>query len=282
MLISLMVAALAAAAPPMAAQDTTVTVERGTRLHVDNHRGEVLITTWGRDAVRVRATELGDRQRLAVTRSGSVLRVRPDGSRGPQEADLEIVIPAWMDVRVEGNQLDVGIRGGQGEISIETIGGDVVVQGGAGLVAVRTIQGEVTIRGARGRIEAVSVNEDVTLSDIGGDLYVETTNGDITLHGIRSTSARATTVNGDIDYRGTIRDNGRYIFATHNGDIGVTVAAATNAMVTVSTYHGEFESEFPVRLTGATRDRQFNFTLGSGSARLELESFNGEIRLRRP
>lgn len=284
MLTSLMIAALAAAAPPppVAAQDTTVPVERGARLHVENHRGEVLVTTWGRDAVRVRARDLDDRQRLSVTRSGSVLRVRPDGSRGPRDADLEIVIPTWMDVRVEGNQLDVGVRGGQGEISIETVGGDIVVHGGAGLVAVRTIQGEVSIRGARGRIEAVSVNEDVTLTDIGGDVYVETTNGDITLQGIRSTSARATTVNGDIEYQGTIRDSGRYVFATHNGDISVTVAAATNAMVTVSTYHGDFESEFPVRLTGATRDRQFNFTLGSGSARLELESFNGEIRLRRP
>lgn len=281
MLIPLMVAAIAAA-PAGAAQDTTVAVERGTRLHVENHRGEVVITTWGRDAVRVRAVDLGDRQRLSVSRSGSVLRVRPDGTRGPQDADLEVVMPAWMDLRVEGNQLDVGVRGAEGEVSVETVGGDVVVEGGAGLVSVRTIQGEVAIRGAVGRIEAVSVNEDVTLIDVGGDLYVETTNGDITLRDARSTSVRATTVNGDIEYAGTIRDNGRYVFATHNGDMSVTVPRETNAMVTVSTYHGEFESDFPVRLTGATRDRQFNFTLGSGSARLELESFNGEIRLRRP
>ncbi|HUG41610.1 MAG TPA: DUF4097 family beta strand repeat-containing protein [Longimicrobiales bacterium] len=281
MLIPLMVAALAAI-PAATAQDTTLAVERGTRLHVENHRGEVVIATWARNEVRVRATELGDRQHLAATRSGAVLRVRPDGGRGPQDADLSIVVPTWMDVRVEGNQLDVGIRGVEGEVSVETVGGDVVVEGGAGLVSVRTIQGEVSIRGARGRIEAMSVNDDVTLTDIGGDLYVETTNGDITLRGIRSTSARATTVNGDIVYDGTIRDNGRYVFATHNGDVEVTVARDANAMVTVSTYHGEFESDFPVRLTGATRDRQFTFTLGSGSARLELESFNGEIRLRRP
>ena len=281
MLIPLMVAALAMV-PAAAAQDTVVAVERGTRLHVENHRGEVVISTWSRDAVRVRAIDLGERQRLSVGRSGSVLRVRPDGTRGPEDAELEIAVPAWMDIRVEGNQLDVGIRGGEGEISVETVGGDVVVEGGAGLVSVRTIQGEVGIRGAVGRIEAVSVNEDVTLTDVGGDLYVETTNGDITLQAARSTSVRATTVNGDIEYAGTIRDNGRYVFATHNGDMSITVPRETNAMVTVSTYHGEFESDFPVRLTGATRDRQFNFTLGSGSARLELESFNGEIRLRRP
>lgn len=279
MLIPVLVAALAAMP---AVQDTMVPVERGMRLHVENARGEVLVSTWDRAAVRVRGVDLEDRQRIAVTSSGSVLRVRPEGSRGYQDADLEIVVPVWMDVRVEGNQLDVTVRAGEGEVNIETVGGDVVVEGGAGLVSVHSIQGEILISGARGRIEAMAVNEDVTLRDIGGDLYVETTNGDIALSGIRSTSARASTVNGDVRYDGTIRDGGRYLFATHNGDVEVTVPAGTNATVTVSTYHGEFQSDFPVRLTGASRDRRFDFTLGSGSARLELESFNGEIRLVRP
>ena len=280
MLIPLMIAALGAAAP-VTAQDTTVPVERGTRLTVENHRGEVLVTTWDRAAVQVRG-DLGDRQRLSVTRSGAVLRVRPDASRGPQDADLHLVVPTWMDIRIHGNQLDVGVRGGDGEISVETVGGDVVVEGGAGRVTVRSIQGEIAIRGARGHVEVASVNEDVTLVDIAGDLTVETTNGDIALHRIRSGSARASTVNGDIEYEGTIGEGGRYSFATHNGDIALTVPESTSATVTVSTYHGDFESAFPVRLTGATRDRQFDFTLGAGSARVELESFNGEIRLLRP
>lgn len=282
MLIPLMLAALGAGVPAAAVQDTLIPVERGTRLHVNNHRGDVTVRSWSRDAVLVRTGRLRDRQRVDVVRTGSILRVRAEGSHGPQDAEIEITAPAWMDLRIEGNQLDVNVAGAAGEVSIETVGGDIVVEGGAGLVAVRTIQGEITVRGARGRIEASSVNEDVTLLDIGGDLDVETTNGDITLRDIRSTSARAGTVNGDISYRGTIRDNGRYSFTTHNGDLTLTVPRETNAGVTVSTFHGEFESDFPVRLTGATRDRQFNFTLGSGSGRLELESFNGDIRLRRP
>jgi len=36
-----------------------------------------------------------------------------------------------------------------------------------------------------------------------------------------------------------------------------------------------------VQLTGKTKHR-FSFTIGSGSARLELESFDGDIRLCRP
>ncbi|NIP82694.1 MAG: DUF4097 family beta strand repeat protein [Gemmatimonadetes bacterium] len=269
-------------APVTLQADTVIPVERGARLDVDNFRGEVVVDVWSRSAVRVRA-DLSRDQRVEVVRSGSVVRVRPATRRGgPQEADLEITVPEWLHLRVEGNQVDVSVRGTKAEITVETVGGDIEVEGGAGLVNVRSIQGELEIRGARGRIEAVSVNEEITLEDVDGDLYVETTNGDVTMRGIRSSGTRATTVNGDIVYEGTIRDNGRYVFSTHNGDVAVSVPPEANTTVSVSTYHGEFESDFPVRLTGTGRDRQFTFTLGSGSARLELESFNGEIRLFRP
>lgn len=281
MITALIMAALAVGSPAVEAADTVIRVERGTRLQVENHRGEVLVEAWNRDAVEV--TGESSRQQLDLGRAGSVLHVRSRGRNGgPGDADLRVRIPAWMDVRVEGNQLDVGVRGTAAAVSVQTVGGDVMVDGGAGLVSVHSIQGEVTLRNARGRIEARSVNEEVTVTDVEGDLSVETTNGDITLRGIRSDNARATTVNGDVIYQGTIGDDGRYAFATHNGDLILSIPANTNATVSVSTFHGEFESDFPVRLTRTGRDRQFDFTLGSGRARIELESFNGEIQLRRP
>lgn len=279
MIMELVVAALAFGALPPA--DTIIPVSQGVRLDVENFRGEVLIRAWGRDEVEVEA-ELDGRQRLDVVRTGSVLRVRPRTSAGPDDADFRISVPRWMDVRVEGNQVDVQVVGTRGEISVETVGGEIEVEGGSGLVSLRSIQGEIDLRGATGRIETVSVNEEVALTDVEGDIYVETTNGDVSLRRIRSGSTRATTVNGDIIYDGTIRGNGHYVFATHNGDLVVTVPENTDATVSVSTYHGEFGSDFPIRLTGTTRDREFNFTLGDGSARVELESFNGEIMLRRP
>lgn len=280
MVTAIVLAALALGAPPQT--DTIIAVERGTRLEVDNAQGDVVVRGWDRGAVRVRAA-LSSRQTLDAVSSGSTLRVRPSGDHGaPRRANLELDVPQWMDVRVQGNQVDVSVRGTAGEISVETIGGDIVVEGGAGLISLRSIQGDVDARNARGRIDVVSVNEDVTLTDVEGDIHVQATNGDVTMRGIRSAATRATTVNGDISYAGTIRDRGRYVFSTHNGDVLVTVPAHASATVSVSTYHGEFQSEFPVRLTGTTRDRQFKFTLGAGSAGIELESFNGDLLLRRP
>lgn len=278
---AILTAALLIGGTPPTAADTTVPVERGVRLDVDNFRGDVVIRSWDRDAVRVQARFSG-RQLLELVRSGSVLRVRPGTTGSPRDASFHIHIPRWMALRVEGNQVDVDVAGAAADVHVETVGGDVVVDGGNGMVSVRSIQGEITLRNASGRIEAVGVNEDITLTDIDGDLYVETTNGDVILRRIRSNSTRATTVNGDVVYDGTIGEAGRYVFSTHNGDILMTVPTDASATVSVATYHGEFEAGFPVRLTGTTRDRQFTFTLGAGSARIELESFNGEILLERP
>ena len=89
-------------------------------------------------------------------------------------------------------------------------------------------------------------------------------------------------MNGDIRYSGPIRNGGRYSLSTHNGDIRLTVAEGTNASVAVSTFSGEFESEFPVPLRGTRQGKGFNFTLGSGSAQVTLESFQCTIELVRP
>lgn len=62
----------------------------------------------------------------------------------------------------------------------------------------------------------------------------------------------------------------------------VTMPENANATISVNTFNGSFESDYPVTLTGKNQRRKFSFTLGNGSARVDLESFSGDIRLARP
>jgi hypothetical protein len=260
--------------------DTVVPVDRGTRLDVDHSRGAVTVEVWDRDAVRVRA-ESGSMPEVA--RRGSILRIQSDSDLpSTTGARLSIAVPRWMDLEVRGQQLRVSVAGGDGEVLVENMSGDVRVRGGAGRVGVRTHQGSVEVRDARGRVEVRGLNSPVTVAGVTGDVMVEAINGGITIQGGRSANVRASTVNGPIRYDGAIQDGGRYAFTTHNGPIDMVVAEGANATVTAITYSGQFNAAFPLRLTGMTRDRNYNFTLGSGSARVELESFNGTITLRRP
>jgi hypothetical protein len=262
--------------------DTTVPVERGQRLEVSAYGGEVNVKTWARNAVRVEAAPSG-RTRVEVYQSATAVSVRTEGRRGPASAvDIQITAPAWMALDLSGVYTDVNVAGSKGPISVETVEGEVLVDGGEGLVSLQSVQGSVTLRGAKGRIDVNSVNEDVKVSRTSGEIEATTVNGEIQLEQVDATSVTATTVNGDVTYDGPIRDGGRYDFSTHNGDIALTVAQGSNAAVSVSTFSGEFESEFPVTVRETRKGKRFSFRLGTGSAEVSLESFQGTIQLVRP
>jgi DUF4097 and DUF4098 domain-containing protein YvlB len=262
--------------------DSTVPVERGQRLEVDLYAGDIDVKTWSQNAVRVVA-EPDARARVEIERSGTTVSIRTSGRRGPAPStDLMLTVPAWMALDLSGVYTDITVAGARGPVTAETVQGDVTADGGEGLVSVKSVQGSVTVSGAKGRIEANSVNADVQVSRSSGEISAETVNGEITLRASDATSLSATSVNGDVTYEGPIRNGGRYLLNTHNGDITLGVAEGANAAVAGSTFNGECQSDFPVTITETRKGKRFNFTLGSGSAQVTLESFQGTIQLVRP
>ena len=262
--------------------DSTVPVERGQRLEVDLFAGDVDVKTWAKNAVRVVA-EPDNRGRVEIERSATALSVRTTGRRGPPSStDIELTVPAWMALDISGVYTDITIVGARGSITAETVQGDVSAEGGEGLVSVKSVQGGVSVTGAKGRIEANSVNADVEVHRSTGEISTETVNGSIELVGSDATALTATSVNGDLSYDGPVHPGGRYSLSTHNGDITLAMAEGASAAVSVSTFNGEFESDFPVTLTETRKGKRFNFTIGSGSAQITLESFQGTISLVRP
>jgi DUF4097 and DUF4098 domain-containing protein YvlB len=262
--------------------DTSVTVVRGQRLEINAYSGEIIVNAWNRNMVRVQASPTSS-DRVEITSTSTAVSIRTQGRRGPpSEVELTISAPPWMALTLAGVHTNVKVRGCQAPVTVETVEGEVVVAGGNGLISLRSVQGSVALQGARGRISVNSVNEDVEVTRSAGDIMAETVNGEITLDQVDASTVDANTVNGDISYNGPIRNGGRYSFTTHNGDVTLTVAEGTNASVAVSTFNGEFESEFPVPLSGMRKGKGFNFTLGNGSAQVTLESFQGTIQLIRP
>jgi DUF4097 and DUF4098 domain-containing protein YvlB len=195
---------------------------------------------------------------------------------------MTITVPTWMGLDISGVYTDVTVTGVRAPISVETVQGEVDVTGGEGLVSLRSVQGHVHLKGAKGRIDVHSVNEDVRVSDASGEIVAETVNGEIVLERVDATSLDAGTVNGDVGYDGPIRSGGRYSLSSHNGDVTLAVAEGSSAAVSDSTFNGEFESAFPVTLRETRKGKRFSFVLGSGSAQVSLESFQGTVSLVRP
>src|SRR5688500_7154520 len=265
--------------------DQTVDVVKGTRLVLSNNAGEVVVRSWDRDQVRVQASH-SDRERVEVQTENMTLRVRTRATRGASNlADYQITVPRWMPVNLSGTYLESTIEGTTAEVTVETVHGNARVSGGNGAVSLRSVEGVVTVDKASGRVQATTVNEGIRITNVSGEITAETTNGNIFIDNATTSNLEAFTVNGEVTFNGTIRDSGVYKLGTHNGDIRVGLGGANNATVFVRTFQGDFTADFPVQLPEGQNPRsgskRFNFTLGSGSARLELQSFGGDIVLAR-
>lgn len=264
--------------------DQTVDVAKGTRLVLSNQAGEVTVRAWDRDAVRVQANH-GSRERIDMQSADNTLRVRArTTARGPAGlVDYTLTIPRWMPVNLSGTYLAANIEGTTAEVNVETVGGDLTLKGGSGTITLRSIEGEIRVENSSGKIQATTVNDSISLTGVSGDVVAETTNGDVTITNARASSLEISTVNGDVRFEGPTADRGTYRVTTHNGDIRVSLGAQADATVFVRTFGGDFSSDFPVTLpegmSNRDNNKRFNFTLGAGSARVELQSFQGDIHV---
>jgi hypothetical protein len=317
MLLTLATVALAAAASAAAtATDTTFQVPKGSRLNVVNFSGAIAVQPWSRDQVRIRAMH-PDHVRVvigsegtsylveSVAQAGAVRRAprprvrvdapaapdapdAPDAVRAPKapkgpffpDVEYQITAPPWMSLDLEGVFSDVTVDEWKSDVLAKTVNGLVRVRGGQGLVRLSSVAGPVVVSGARGRLQLSSLNDTVQVMDVVGDLSVESVSGDLLLQRIRSKTIEAQTVRGDVRFTGWIEDGGRYGFATHTGDLDIALPEDPNVAVSVATFRGGFESSFPVAIRDR-RGRKFSFTLGSGAATVDLETFEGMIRLSR-
>jgi DUF4097 and DUF4098 domain-containing protein YvlB len=119
------------------------------------------------------------------------------------------------------------------------------------------------------------------VANVVGPIFAESVNGGIEIEGAQSDSVDASTINGPVSYEGVVSDTGFYRFATHNGCIDIAVPERSNATLSLSTFSGGIDSSFPVTMK-KIKSKRFETMLGSGRARMELESFQGTIFLRRP
>lgn len=275
-------ALMLAAAPQQTATDTTFDVDARGRLDLENRNGSVLVRTWERAAVRVRA-DRGRETRIDIDDVGSVVRIEPEQRGGRADrVDFEITVPRDFGVTIEAHNGDVVLENIGGSVEAETLNGNVVLRGGVGRVSLGSMSGEIIVDGARAAVHAETMNRGIRITRTEGDIEAEAVNGEIQLSEISSSNVQAESVNGGIRYEGAIRAGGRYLLSTHNGPITMTVPDGTNAAFSVVTHSGSIQTDFTVQLNSLNSRRTVSFRLGDGSARVELESFNGPIHLRRP
>lgn len=260
--------------------DTTVAFDRNGTVTVTGGDGDIIINGAASNQARIRAESEDDNLRLDVSANRLQLEV---SSRRGGDTRIELTVPVGARVIVHGRSGDVTVRGTRGPVEVHAQSGDVSVEDVNGRLDVNTLSGDVTVSGVTGDVEIASTGGDVKLGNIRGNIEAGTVSGDISMRDIAARTVRAKTTSGDVTYDGTIDASGRYDLATHSGDVHLRIPRDASAQLTVSTWNGEIDSDFPITLQpgehgiGSSNAKHFTFSIGGGSARISAETFSGDI-----
>lgn len=266
------------ATPSELALDTIVELRRGDRVVLSGLSGTVTVEAVPGDRLEVASARRADEADVRHAEGRVIVGAAGRGGVG-RPVDLRLRVPEWADLDIDGMDLDVAVRGMAGSVSIGTISGDVRIEGTSGSVRARTMSGGIVAESTSGPLSLSSHSDDVRVRDASGPVEAQSLAGGLFLEGVRSTSVRAESQAGDVTFEGDIIAGGSYRFFSHSGDARLVLPRNLSALIRVSTFHGSLESDFPVRVSGFTSGRPFEFTVGDGGAEVRVEVFDGEIRL---
>jgi DUF4097 and DUF4098 domain-containing protein YvlB len=187
-----------------------------------------------------------------------------DWDDGPPTSRLTVILPKGVRLFANTGNGDVTVANASNDLDIRSGNGDVRISMTAGQVDVTTGNGELEVMGATGPVRATTGN---------GRVYVTTSTGPVTVR----------TGNGEIDVRmRTLTGNADMTFTTGNGAVTVALPSDYKGEIDASTGHGDFRSDFEIRIMGRLNPRHIRGMIGEGGTRrIRMSSGNGRIELRK-
>jgi DUF4097 and DUF4098 domain-containing protein YvlB len=246
--------------------------------------GDIIVEAWNQPQVRVRAATERGTVRLETSSTFFSLGLR-QANRGT-DARFVVTVPVGTRIKANTQTGDISIEGTKAEAEAGTMSGDVEIGDVSDRLAVSVLSGDVVLRRISGDIRVNAISGGVELDGGSGDIEIVSVSGDIDIRGATSRRVRATSTSGDILYDGTIDPAGRYDLKSHSGEVDLVVAANASAQMSVATFSGGIESDFPITLNpgehglGMTSTKRFTFNIGKGEARIVAESFSGDVTIR--
>ncbi|MEI7037548.1 DUF4097 family beta strand repeat-containing protein [Fulvimonas yonginensis] len=266
------------------------------RISVSNVKGQVTITAWDRNEVQVTGT-LGDGAApLAIEGDNGDLeiKVKPQGNRsgnwfnwggdnamGPTTLDLRVPRRATLDVSVVSAPLGIDGMDGGG-ISINTVSGRVRVNARTPDLSVESVSGTVEQAGRAERADLQTVSGDILAPALGSNAELQTVSGRIQADGGPWQKFNLSTVSGDVQIGGGPARNGSMEIDSMSGDVQIQVPADLSASIHASSFSGDLRSDFgQVTEHEHGPGSELNAEVGGSQGRIHVETFSGDLRIRR-
>lgn len=264
-------------------------------VEISNIRGTISVTGWDRNMVAVTGS-LGAGTRLVFESSGNRMVVRAERSNestgwfgvrgsGPKEdTRLQVHVPKRAALELESVSADIEVSGiaESDRIKVESVSGDVQIQASVADLVASSVSGDLNFQGRVQRARADTVSGDFRLRDVQETLNIETVSGDARIVDSSLAQIDAGSVSGDLEFDVELLGNARVAIETMSGEVTLILPSGLNASVNAESFSGSLRSDFQLDISdqkgpGSTMRGK----LGSGDARIRMESFSGDIRLRK-
>jgi DUF4097 and DUF4098 domain-containing protein YvlB len=269
-------------------------VNAGARIEVSNIKGAVTISAWDKNEVAISGT-LGDGAKALAVEGGAdhlTIKVQPPDKQGwfSWGADtrmgdtlLDVKVPKTAEMKVEVVSADVSISGVAGRsLNIDSVSGKLHLDTGAKDIEVGSVSGNIDLLGSGDRAHLETVSGNIHARGLSGQARFETVSGDIDAENSGYHDVHAGTVSGDINLRGKPDNSARVEVETMSGDVHLYLPADVSTRLRASSFSGSIRSDFgavkePDHGPGSSLDA----TAGSGDGQVKIETFSGDIEVRK-
>jgi DUF4097 and DUF4098 domain-containing protein YvlB len=213
------------------------------RVELDNINGDVRISTWDQNEVKVDAVKYADsKERLDEA------RIDIDSSKD------------HLSIRTRYPDHDLTFNRGShnNPASVEYT---LTVPRGVRLDEIKLINGALDITGARGEVHASCINGRLEAQNLSGPVELSTINGhlDAKFDELASSSIKLSSVNGSME---------------------MTIPSDSKAEIEASTISGGIDNDFGLHVNRHMVGHDLRGELGSGGPRIKLSNVNGRIEIR--
>lgn len=264
------------------------------QLQISNVKGSVTVTAWDRNQVQVTG-RLGDGAKpLAIEGSNSSMSIKvesagksgwlnwgSDTSMGSTTLDVRVPKGASLDVDVVSAPMNIdGIEGGT--IKVNTVSGKARINARSPSIDADAVSGSIELAGSADRVNLQTVSGDILAPNVGAEAGLQTVSGRIRVNGGPWRKLNLSTVSGDVQLSGGVAPNGAYDVDSMSGDVQIQVPSNLSAVIKASTFSGDLRSDFgTVKKPEHGPGSDLQTTVGAGGAKMNVETFSGDLRIRR-
>ncbi len=265
--------------------DRSLAAVVGGTVEVEVIAGKIEVDCWQQSEVRLQGT-LDQRAKLTFERRGErvLVRVEPPADGKSPAADLRLQTPCGGLLLVTTISADISVAGDREEVEISTVSGDLELRLAAPTITLQTVTGRIDFRGRASTLQAEVVSGSLEIAGEVEEIEANAISGRILIEVAGLRSMHGSSVSGSIALSAVLRASAEVELESHSGSIEARLPRSTSALLSARTWSGPIDNRLDpdIRTNPSGHGGEsLELHLGAGEASIDLETFSGEIRLRR-